>query len=45
MYYRTAYNQHIRCISLDDIDFGKVAYQWHPMDAVREEPIEPVRIS
>lgn len=45
VYYRTAYNQHIRCISLDDIDFGKVAYQWHLMDAVREEPIEPVRIS
>lgn len=44
VYYRTAYNSTIRCISLEEIDFGKVKYQAHPLDKVREQPVEHVAI-
>lgn len=44
IYYKTAYNNTIRCIDLKPIDFARVAYQSHPLDAVREQPVEMIRI-
>lgn len=44
VYYKTSYNNTIRCIDLKDIDFDRVAYQSHPLDAVREQPVETIRI-
>jgi len=44
VYYKTAYNNSIRCIDLADIDFDKVSYQSHPLDAVQEQPIVKIRI-
>lgn len=43
-YYRTAWNSTIRCIDLRSIRFDKVKYQWHPLDAVKQQPIEMVKI-
>lgn len=45
IYYKTAYNNHIRCIDLSDIDFGQVGYQAQPLDEVREQPIEYIQIT
>lgn len=42
VYYRTAYNSTIRCISLDGIDFKRVAYQAHPLDKTPEQPVENI---
>ena len=42
VYYKTAYNNSIRCIDLNSIDFGKVQYQTHPLDKVREQPVEQI---
>lgn len=42
VYYHTANNVNIRCIDLAAIDFGKVAYQWHPLDATQVQPVEMV---
>jgi len=42
VYYKTAYNNTIRCIDLADIDFGKVAYQSHPLDREQQQPVEIV---
>ena len=44
IYYHTAYNRSIRCISLADIDFGKVKYQSHLMDDLQEQPLKHIRI-
>ena len=44
VYYKTAYNNTIRCIDLSEIDFGKVKYQAYPMDRVREQPVEKIEI-
>lgn len=44
VYYHTAYNRNIRCIDLVEIDFGKVAYQWHPLDASQVQPVEKITI-
>lgn len=44
LYYKTAYNNHIRCIDLMAIDFDKVKYQSHPMDAHRVQPVEMLKI-
>lgn len=44
VYYHTAYNVNIRCIDLEEIDFGKVAYQWHPLDASQVQPVEMVKV-
>ena len=44
VYYKTAYNNSIRCIDLATIDFGKVAYQSHPLDKVQQQPIESIVI-
>ena len=43
-YYRTAYNSSIRCIDLKAIDFAKVKYQSHPLDDVKQEPVQMVKI-
>lgn len=44
VYYKTAYNNHIRCIDLHNIDFSRVKYQSHPLDAEQKQPVEMVRI-
>jgi choloylglycine hydrolase len=44
VYYKTSYNNHIRCIDVRSIDFDKVKYQWHPMDKSEHQPIEMVVI-
>lgn len=43
-YYRTVWNSTIRCIDLKAINFGKVKYQSHPLEIVKEEPIEMVKV-
>lgn len=43
-YYRTAWNSTIRCIDLSSIDFSKVSYQVHPVDKVRQQPVEMVKV-
>ena len=44
VYYKTAYNNSIRCIDLKAIDFSKVKYQSHPLDKIQEQPVEMVKI-
>lgn len=44
LYYRTAWNSNIRCIDLMTIDFTKVKMQSHPLDNVKEQPVEMIRI-
>lgn len=44
IYYRTMYNSNIRCIDLSGIDFGKVQFQSAPLDEVKAQSFEPVRI-
>jgi len=44
IYYKTAYNNNIRCIDLNMIDFTKVKYQSHLMDAQRVQPVENVKV-
>lgn len=45
VYYKTAYNSHLRLIDLADIDFTRVTYQSHPLDADPQEPVERVAIA
>lgn len=42
VYYKTAYNNSIRCIDMKKIDFGKVKYHSHPLDKERRQPIEEI---
>ena len=44
VYYKTAYNNTIRCIDLKTIDFMTVKYQSHSLDAAQTQPIEMVEI-
>lgn len=44
VYYKTAYNNTIRCIDLSSIDFGSVGYQSHPLDRVRQQPVEMIAV-
>ena len=44
IYYRTMYNSNVRCISLADIDFGKVSHQYAPLDPTKHHPVENVKI-
>lgn len=44
VYYKTAYNNSIRCIELSAIDFSKVEYQSHPLDDVQEQPVEHIAV-
>lgn len=43
-YYRTAWNQNIRCIDLNGIDFKRVKYQTHLLDTGKVQPVEMVRV-
>lgn len=43
LYYRTTYNSNIRCIDLVSIDFSSVKYEFHPLDARLEQPVEMVK--
>lgn len=45
VYYKTAYNNTIRCIDLSEIDFGRVSYQSRPLDEAREQPVERIVIA
>lgn len=45
VYYKTAYNNNIRCIDLAEIDFGKVGYRSQPLDTVQEQPVEQIVIA
>lgn len=44
VYYKTAYNNTIRCIDLSTIDFGSVSYQSHPLDRVQQQPVEMISV-
>ena len=44
IYYRTMHNSTIRCFDLRSIDFGKVKYQWQPLDKVKAQPFEMIRV-
>lgn len=45
LYYRTAYNSHIRCIDLKKIDFTQVKYQFEYLELSPIEPIEQIDIN
>lgn len=44
LYFRTMYNNTIRCIDLRSIDFSQVGYRAVPMDTERQQPIETLTI-
>ena len=44
VYYKTMYDNSIRCIDLASIDFANVKYQVHPLDSVKQQPIESIKI-
>lgn len=44
IYYRTMYDSKIRCFDLNGIDFRKAKYISSPLDNVRQQPIEYVKI-
>ena len=43
LFYRTMYNCNIRCIDLKNIDFTRISYQYYPLDAVKQQPIEIIK--
>lgn len=44
VYFKTAYNNTIRCIDLNRIDFTTVRYQSHPFDNIKKQPVEEIVI-
>ncbi len=44
LYYKTAYNNTIRCLDMNKIDFGKVKYQVYPLDKEQVQPVEEIVI-
>ncbi len=44
IYYRTMHNATIRCFDFKTIDFGKVKFLSAPLDVVKQQPIEMVRL-
>lgn len=44
IYYKTAENSLIRSIDLNEIDFGRINYQNHPLDKVKKEHVERIYI-
>ena len=44
VYYHTMYNRAIRSIDMKNIDFGTVAFQYHPLDTEKKETIIPAKI-
>ena len=45
LYYKTSYNNSIRCIDLKKIDFARIGDQAHPLDTIQQQPIEELSIS
>lgn len=43
-YWRTCWNSTIRCIDLTSIDFTKVRYTVAPLDKVRQQPVEMIKV-
>ena len=44
LYYKTSYNNNIRCINLNNIDFEKISYQSHPLDPKIQQPVDIIQI-
>lgn len=44
VYYKTVYNNTLRCIDLAEIDFSKVKYQTHPLDDSQTQPVQMVKV-
>jgi choloylglycine hydrolase len=44
VYYKTAYNNSVRCIDLTTINFKKINYQFHPLDVEKKQPVKLVKI-
>lgn len=44
VYYKTMHNNTIRRIDLAEIDFGKVRYQVHPMERLKEQPVQTIQV-
>ncbi len=44
IYYRTMHNSNIRCIDLSTINFAKVKFQSQPLDPVKRQSVEMVKI-
>lgn len=42
VYYKTMHDNSIRRIDLKEIDFENIAYQVHPMDRLKEQPVENI---
>ena len=43
LYYRTAWNQNIRCIDVKSIDFSRTKYRTAPLDKSKVQPVEMVK--
>ena len=43
-YYRTAWNQNIRCIDLSSIDFGRIKYQSALCDPDKTQPVDMIKV-
>ena len=43
-YYRTAWNQNIRCIELQNIDFSRIKFRATPLDNSTTQPVEILEI-
>ena len=44
LYYKTSYNNNIRCINLNNIDFEKISYQSHPLTPKMQQPVDIIQI-
>lgn len=44
LYYKTSYNNNIRCINLNNIDFEKISYQSHPLDPKMQQSVDIIQI-
>lgn len=44
IYYKTMYNNSIRCIDLTTIDFDRVKYSSYPLDEQKKQPVEYITI-
>lgn len=45
LYYRTAWNSDLRCLDLTTVDFSTAKYQTAPLDPVKTQPVEYLRIN
>lgn len=44
IYFHTMYDSNIRCFDLKTIDFKRVRYQAKPLDPVKQQPIQTLRV-